>query len=151
MGKTIAAGRRGRSPGRTAALLGAVVMTAGLVTACGSADGLKINIYYAPEDNFQSVVDNCNAQAAGKYEIVYNKLPRDADGQREQMVRRMAAGDQALDILGLDVTWVSEFAEAGWIDEWTGANKAQASDDALPGPLKTATWNGKLYAAPKNT
>jgi multiple sugar transport system substrate-binding protein len=151
MGKTIAAGRRGRSPGRTAALLGAAVMTAGLVTACGSDTGLKINIYYAPEDNFQSVVDNCNAQAAGKYEIVYNKLPRDADGQREQMVRRMAAGDTALDILGLDVTWVSEFAEAGWIDEWTGANKAAASADALPGPLATAVWGGKLYAAPKNT
>jgi len=151
MGKTIAAGRRGRSPGRTAALLVTGVLTAGLLSACGSDDGLKINIYYAPEDNFQSVVDDCNKEAAGKYEIVYNKLPRGADGQREQMVRRMAAGDDALDILGLDVTWVAEFAEAGWIDEWTGANKAEASADALPGPLETATWNGKLYAAPKNT
>ena len=151
MGKTIAAGRRGRSPGRTAALLGAGVMAVGLLTACASNNGLKVNIYYAPEDNFQSVVDNCNAKAGGKYEIVYNKLPRGADGQREQMVRRMAAGDQALDILGLDVTWVAEFAEAGWIDEWTGANKEQASKDVLPGPLQTATWNGHLFAATKNT
>jgi multiple sugar transport system substrate-binding protein len=126
-------------------------MAVGLLAACASNNGLKVNIYYAPEDNFQSVVDNCNAKAGGKYEIVYNKLPRGADGQREQMVRRMAAGDQALDILGLDVTWVAEFAEAGWIDEWTGANKEQASKDALPGPLQTATWNGKLFAAPKNT
>jgi multiple sugar transport system substrate-binding protein len=126
-------------------------MAAGLLTACASDNGLKVNIYYAPEDNFQSVVDNCNAKAGGRYEIVYNKLPRGADGQREQMVRRMAAGDQALDILGLDVTWVAEFAEAGWIDAWTGANKDQASTDALPGPLQTATWNGQLFAAPKNT
>jgi multiple sugar transport system substrate-binding protein len=121
------------------------------VTACGSDTGQKINVYYAPEDNFQSVVDNCNAKAAGKYQIVYNKLPRGADDQRQQMVRRLAAGDQALDILGLDVTWVPEFAEAGWAEEWTGTNKDQASQGVLSGPLQTATWNGKLFAAPKNT
>ena len=29
------------------------------------------------------------------------------------MVRRLAAEDASLDILGLDVTWAPEFAEAG--------------------------------------
>jgi multiple sugar transport system substrate-binding protein len=152
MGKSITARRRGRSPGRIGALLGAGVVAASLLTACGSDSGpTKINVYYAPEDHFQSVVDNCNAQAHGKYQIVYNTLPRGADDQRIQMVRRLAAGDTSLDILGLDVTWVSEFAEAGWADEWTGADKEQASAGVLPGPLATATWDGKLYAAPKNT
>ncbi|MFF5990156.1 ABC transporter substrate-binding protein [Prauserella flavalba] len=143
--------RRGRPPARAAGLLGATVVGAGLLTACGTEGGMKINVYYAPEDNFQTVVDNCNEDANGRYEIVYNKLPRDADGQREQMVRRLAAGDDTMDVLGLDVTWVPEFAEAGWVEEWTGANKAEAERDVLPGPLETATWNGKLYAAPKNT
>jgi multiple sugar transport system substrate-binding protein len=46
---------------------------------------------------------------------------------------------------------VPEFAEAGWIEEWTGANKAAAEEGVLPGPLETAVWNGKLYGAPKNT
>jgi multiple sugar transport system substrate-binding protein len=132
-------------------MLGAGVVAASLLTACGSDTRQKINVYYAPEDNFQSVVDNCNAKAAGKYQIVYNKLPRGADDQRQQMVRRLAAGDQALDILGLDVTWVPEFAEAGWAEEWTGSNKDQASQGVLSGPLQTATWSGKLFAAPKNT
>jgi multiple sugar transport system substrate-binding protein len=151
MGKSITGSRRGRSPGPAAALFGAGVLAAGLLAACGSDTGTKINVYYAPEDNFQSVVDNCNAKAAGKYEIVYNKLPRGADDQRQQMVRRLAAGDQALDILGLDVTWVAEFAEAGWAEAWTGSNKEQASQGVLSGPLQTATWNGELFAAPKNT
>jgi multiple sugar transport system substrate-binding protein len=88
---------------------------------------------------------------SNRYEIVYRKLPRDADGQREQMVRRLAAGDTGLDILGLDVTWVPEFAEAKWLEEWTGSNKAKAEDDVLEGSLKTAMWNDKLYAATKNT
>lgn len=136
---------------KAAAVLGAGALAAGLLTGCGSSGGTTINIYYAPEDSFQKVVDNCNAKAAGRYHIVYNKLQRGADDQRQQMVRRLAAGDTGLDILGLDVTWVPEFAEAGWVQEWVGADKAAAEDGVLPGPLRTATWNGKLYAATKNT
>ncbi|RZQ62665.1 ABC transporter substrate-binding protein [Amycolatopsis suaedae] len=147
MGKVTA----GRSPGRFASVLAAAALGAGTLTACGTGGGLTINIYYAPEDNFQKVVDDCNVAAKGRYEIVYNKLPRGADGQREQMVRRLAAGDEGLDILGLDVNWMPEFAEAGWVEEWTGANKEQATAGVLQAPLETATWNGKLYGAPKNT
>ncbi|MFD2479870.1 extracellular solute-binding protein, partial [Amycolatopsis albidoflavus] len=38
-----------------------------------------------------------------------------------------------------------------WVDEWTGQNKTAASEGVLQGPLETATYQGKLYAAPKNT
>jgi multiple sugar transport system substrate-binding protein len=136
---------------RMLAVSGVALAMAPMVTACGSDDGLQINVYYAPEENFQSVIDRCNQEANGRYEIVYRKLPRDADGQREQMVRRLAAGDTDLDVLGLDVTWVPEFAEAKWLEEWTGSDKTEAEDDVLEGPLKTAMWNDKLYAATKNT
>ncbi|NBH09043.1 ABC transporter substrate-binding protein [Amycolatopsis sp. SID8362] len=151
MGKRIGAGERGRSPGRAAVLLGAGALVTGLLAGCGSGGGLKINVYYAPEDSFQKVVDNCNQAAGGRYEIVYNKLQRGADDQRLQMARRLAAGDNAMDVLGLDVTWVSEFAEAGWIEEWKDQNKAEATQGVLQGPLETATYDGKLYAATKNT
>jgi multiple sugar transport system substrate-binding protein len=136
---------------RMLAVCGAALAMAPMVAACGSDGGTTINVYYAPEENFQSVIDQCNQKANGRYEIVYRKLPRDADGQREQMVRRLAAGDTDLDVLGLDVTWVPEFAEANWLEEWTGSNKSQAEEDVLEGPLKTAMWNDKLYAATKNT
>jgi multiple sugar transport system substrate-binding protein len=136
---------------RMLAVSGVALVTASTVAACGSDGGMQINVYYAPEENFQSVIDRCNDEAGGRYEIVYRKLPRDADGQREQMVRRLAAGDTDLDVLGLDVTWVPEFAEAEWLEEWTGSNKEQAEEDVLEGPLTTAQWNDKLYAATKNT
>ncbi len=136
---------------RLLAAAGVTLVAASTVAACGSESGTQINVYYAPEENFQSVIDDCNKEAAGKYEIVYRKLPRDADSQREQMVRRLAAGDTDLDVLGLDVTWVPEFAEAKWLEEWTGEDKATAEDDVLEGPLSTAIWNDKLYAATKNT
>ncbi|WP_328450621.1 ABC transporter substrate-binding protein [Amycolatopsis sp. NBC_00438] len=126
-------------------------LVGGTLTACGSGSGLTINLYVSPENNLQHVVDTCNAAAAGRYRIEYHKLPRGADGQREQMVRRLAAEDPSLDVLGLDVTWVPEFAEAGWVVPWTGAAEAEATRDVLPGPLSTARWNGKLYAATKHT
>ncbi|WP_033295113.1 ABC transporter substrate-binding protein [Amycolatopsis jejuensis] len=143
----------GKRPGkkRAAALLAAGVVTGGLVAGCGTSSGTTINVYYSPEDHFQTVVDNCNKAANGRYRIVYNKLQRGSDDQRIQMARRLAAGDTSMDVLGLDVTWVSEFAEAGWIDEWTGPDKAAASAGVLKGPLETATYQGKLFAAPKNT
>jgi len=136
---------------RLVAALGAGLAVIPTLVACGTESGTTINVYYAPEENFDKVVAACNDKAGGRYTIVYNKSPREADSQREQMVRRLAANDSGLDILGLDVTWVPEFAEAGWILEWTGQDKAEAERDVLPAPLRTATWNGKLYAATKNT
>ncbi|MFB9907362.1 ABC transporter substrate-binding protein [Allokutzneria oryzae] len=136
-----------------AALFGAALVSAPLLAACGSGDtgGNTINLYAAPEENLQKVVDSCNASAGGKYRIVYNKLPRGADGQREQMVRRLAAGDDEMDILYLDSPWLAEFAEAGWIREWTGTYKEEAERGVLAGPLASTRYKDRTYAATKNT
>ncbi|MBB4683245.1 ABC transporter substrate-binding protein [Amycolatopsis jiangsuensis] len=136
---------------KTRSLLPALVLAAAALTGCSAQQGTTINLYISPEDHLQTVVDRCTEQAHGRYRIVYHKLPRGADGQREQMARRLAAGDGAMDVLGLDVTWVPEFAEAGWIEPWTGADEAAATRDVLPAPLATARWQGKLYGATKNT
>lgn len=138
---------------RTAAAI-ALALAASLA-ACdtGADDGgvPTINLYYAPEQSLQRVVDDCNTQAAGRYRIAYRVLPRSADDQRVQMVRRLAARDRGMDVLGLDITWTQEFASAEWILQWTGNNKVQAERGTLAGPLESARYDGKLYAAPKNT
>lgn len=134
------------------AALAAVLAASAAACGSGGGDGTPVlNLYYSPEENFQKVVDECNAEADGRYRIEYQTLPRGADDQRTQMVRRLAAGDSSLDILGLDVTWTAEFASAGWVLEWTGDNKAEAEAGTLAAPLESAQWEGRLYAAPKNT
>src|SRR5882757_7125849 len=132
---------------------GAVLLLAPLLCACGSSStGVPVvNLYNAPQQTLAAIVQRCNDLAGGKYRIQLNTLPREADGQREQLVRRLAAADAGLDVLGSDVTWTPELAQAGWIREWTGADKAQAENGTLAGPLKTATWQGKLYAVPYNS
>lgn len=131
-------------------LLGALL--AGLASGCSSEpDGIVLGLYKYQENYFGEVLERCNAEAEGRYRIELHVLPRDADGQREQLVRRLAARDETMDIVGLDVTWIAEFAEAGWILPWTGADSVAAVEDMLPGPLATMTWQDTVYAVAANT
>ena len=135
---------------------GAAVIATGLA-ACGTSNAstgpVTLNYYLYPDTSAATpdAVKACTAQSNGKYTISYQQLPLGSDGQRQQLARRLAAKDSSIDIMGLDVTWEAEFAEAGWILPWTGANKQQAENDTLKPMLETATWNGKLYAVPDNT
>ncbi|MFD7687677.1 ABC transporter substrate-binding protein [Streptomyces sp. NPDC059781] len=149
--------RRGRTgrPRRTRALV-ALTLLASVLAACGGDEDTSrptLDWYNFPDDSgaLQQAADRCSRASGGRYRISYHKLPRAADGQRQQLVRRLAAEDDSLDILGLDVTWAAEFAEARWIREWTGETKRRATEGTLRVPLQTATWKGKLYAVPYNT
>jgi multiple sugar transport system substrate-binding protein len=114
---------------------------------------VTLNFYLYPDTSgaTQMALNNCTKQSHGKYVLSYQQLPSASDGQRQQMVRRLAAHDPSMDILGLDVTWEAEFAQAGWILPWTGANKAAVEAGTLRPALETAIWKGKLYAAPDNS
>jgi multiple sugar transport system substrate-binding protein len=133
------------------------VLISSVLTACATSNAAtgtaRLNLYIYPDvsGTIQQQVNNCNAQSHGQYSISYQQLPLGADGQRQQLVRRLAAHDNSIDIMGLDVTWEAEFAQAGWIQPWTGSNAQQAQADAIGPALQTAMWNGKLYAAPDNT
>jgi len=138
-----------------AGVVGAALASTALA-ACGTSSagtGATINFYSFddPSGAVATAVTNCSKQSGGKYTITYNKLPKAADDQRLQLARRLAAADSSMDILGLDVTWEAEFAEAGWILPWTGTFRDQAEAGTLKVPLQTATWKGKLYAVPYNS
>src|SRR5437762_456585 len=134
----------------------AVLAATGLA-ACSSANAgtgpVTLTYYLYPDTSVatSTAVSNCSKASGGKYKISYQQLPQAADGQRQQLVRRLAAHDASIDIMGLDVTWEAEFATAGWIEPWTGTYKAQAVADTLVPALNTATWKGKLYAVPDNS
>ena len=141
-----------RRTSRWAALLGAAALVTSLAACASGPQGVVINLYGgASQTGFDQIIAKCNEQAAGRYTIVGNLLPSDADGQRDQLVRRLAAQDAGMDILGMDVTWTAEFAEAGWIRELDPQQAAAATKDILQPPIDTATWKNKLYGIPKHT
>jgi multiple sugar transport system substrate-binding protein len=145
--------RRHRQARKRLAAVSAGAILVPVLAACGGEEGgTVVNLYGgASGAGFDKIIAACNEEAAGKYTIVGNLLPSDADGQREQFVRRLAAQDTGMDLLGMDVTWTAEFAEAGWIRELTGDKATQATEGTLEKPLETARWKDKLYGVPKHT
>src|ERR1700751_2052808 len=136
----------------------AALCTASVVSACGPGDNGRVISFYTPARGaatFSAVAKRCTDQLGGRFPIQQFSLPRSSDDQRLQLARRLTGNDQTLDVMALDVIWTAEFAEAGWAlplsDDPAGQAEADAVADTLPGPLKTAEWNGQMYAAPVTT
>ena len=153
-------GRIPRPPARllrTKVGLGIAALGCTALAACSSAGAstgpVTLNYYQYPDTSpaTNTEIANCDAQSHGAYKISFQQLPQAADGQRQQLVRRLAAHDGTIDIMALDVTWEAEFAQAGWIVPWTGSNRASVVNGTIVPALQTAMWKGKLYAAPDNT
>ncbi|HEX2575988.1 MAG TPA: hypothetical protein VHK88_06530, partial [Aquihabitans sp.] len=102
-------GRRHRRSGRVRG--GAVAATAAALLAtglagCGGGGGgddgvLKWYVYNEPSGAFRDAASACNEASGGRYEIQTVDLPNNADEQREQLVRRLAARDSDIDIIGM--------------------------------------------------
>ncbi len=50
--------------------------------------------------------------------------------------------------MGMDVIWTGEFANAGWVEQWTGADEQAATEGVFPSVAETARFEDKLWAAP---
>ena len=138
-----------------ACLAASAVAAAGL-TACGSSSEagprqLTFFVAIQPGGTIEKVSERCTEESGGKYEITPEFLPTDASQQREQLVRRLGAEDSSIDVIGMDVIWTGEFANAGWVEPWKGPLKKQVTEEVFPGVLETASFEDQLYAAPFNT
>jgi multiple sugar transport system substrate-binding protein len=137
-----------------AAILAAALAGAVLSACGGSGSGppqLTFFVAIQPGGTIEATAERCTKEAHGKYTIKPELLPNDASQAREQLVRRLGAKDSSIDVIGLDVILTSEFANAGWISPWSGKLKQEASEHVFPSVLKTASFEGELYAAPFNT
>lgn len=141
----------------TAAALAAAASALALAGCGGSSSStggtVTLNYYHFPEPSgsFDAAAAACSKASGGRYTIAIHVLPSASDDQRTQLVRRLAAKDGTIDIIGMDVNWTAEFADAGWIKPWTGQLAQQVTQGVLPGPVATALYNGKLWGAPLNS
>jgi multiple sugar transport system substrate-binding protein len=108
-------------------------------------------VFDEPSGAFAEAARNCSTQAEGRYRITLRALPTDADQQREQLVRRLAARDSDIDIIGMDVIWTPEFAAAGWILPWEGEAAREARAGRLGSAVGSASYDGRLWAVPFTT
>ena len=140
--------------GRWIAGLAAAAAAAIVLAACGdsgsSGGGVTLNwfIFNEPSGAPQKIAARCSKQSNGRYNIKFQYLPAQADQQREQLVRRLGAKDPSLDLLGLDVVWTGEFANAGWVTPVPASTARVVSQNVFPSVLRTARFQNRLYTVP---
>lgn len=112
-----------------------------------------LNWYVFDEQSgaFAEAARHCTKHAGGGYRIALQALPADADQQHEQLARRLAARDGAIDIIGMDVIWTPEFARAGWILPWPEEHARAARAGRIGAAVQSATYDGRLWAVPFTT
>ncbi len=143
----------GRTRGSLVVALSALMFGA---AACGGDDtsgppNLKFYSALDPGGTNVKAAKECGEQSNGRYTIELVPLANNADASRELLVRRLAAEDSDIDLINMDTIWTPEFAEAGWLRKLEGAERREAINDVLPGPLKSVEWKGGIYAVPLNT
>ncbi|HEX2087287.1 MAG TPA: extracellular solute-binding protein [Solirubrobacteraceae bacterium] len=132
-------------------LLAALAALAMGISACGDEDTartLNFYIFNEPGGGPQQVAQQCSQQSGGRYSIEFELLPNQADAQREQLVRRLGAEDESVDLIGMDVIWTGEFANAGWLEPVPADVERSASENVFQSVLDTAKFQGRMMNVP---
>lgn len=117
----------------------------------GSSSAEPIKLTFAFDEGVgeatQAAIDDFNA-SQDQIVVEAYRLPQDANNLHDDFVNKMVAEDTSVDVMALDVTYVSEFASAGWIEPMTDLFTQEELDTMLSGTVEGATYDGTLYAAP---
>ncbi len=141
---------------RLAAIVAGVILGAAILVSCSPAASAQVMLdFYTSSEGaaqYRVAAAECSRASGGRYTIKHGTVPsRNSDDQRLYLARRLAAHDAGLDIMGLDVVWTAEFAQAGWILPYPAQLVLQIEQGTLKVPLETGTYQGRLYAAPLGT
>jgi multiple sugar transport system substrate-binding protein len=129
----------------------AALVLASTLAACGSDEGgpPTLTWYINPDSGGQAeIASRCTEEADGAYTLEVAQLPRDSPAQREQLIRRLAAEDESIDIMSLDVVFPPEFAQAGFFAPVPDDVAERVSEGVVQGVLDSATWDEELVAIP---
>lgn len=133
-----------------AAAVATLAMGTMLLTGCGPAESVTTLTWYINPDagGQAAIAASCTEEANGAYRIETSLLPTDAAAQREQLARRLAAGDTSMDIMSIDPPFIPELAEPGFLAPIPEDSVDAFSENVLEGALAGATWKDELVTVP---
>ncbi|AMM31095.1 ABC transporter substrate-binding protein [Sinomonas atrocyanea] len=120
--------------------------------AANNLDGRGPITYVQGKDNSNVVrplIDKWNA-AHPDQKVTFKEQSDQADQQHDDLVQHFQAKDQNYDVVDVDVVWTAEFAAKGWLQPLKD-KMAIDTTGMLPATVKTATYNGTLYATPQSS
>lgn len=135
---------------RALALAAVGALVTGVAAACGGETGPPTLTWYINPDNGgqAELAARCTEEADGRYRIETSLLPRDAPAQREQLARRLAAGDSSVDLMSLDPPYIPEFAEADFLADIPDDVEQAVTENVVQGAIDASTWKDELVAVP---
>ena len=150
--------RRNGFAALTASVGAAVLLISGCSSGGGTSSGSNQAATRGPityvqgKDNnnvVRPLIDKWNA-AHPNEKVTFKEQAEAADAQHDDLVQHFQAKDANYDVVDVDVVWTAEFAAKGWLLPLKG-DYAIDTGKLLPATVKTATYNGTLYAAPQTS
>ncbi len=138
---------------RRAVLTAAVLVAAGCVRATDSDSAAELvwatgGISAADQAPALDIVKQWNRLHPNGPKVRVEPLPSESVNTTHQLLAlELNARLNQFDIVDLDVSWIPEFAQRGWLVDLQDL-RPEIEQVSLPGPLKVAVWQGKLWAAP---
>ena len=83
-------------------------------------------------------------------QVTFKEQTDQADQQHDDLVQHFQAQDSGYDVASVDVVWTAEFAAKGWLQPLTGSLAFDTTGMLAP-PVKAATYNNTLFAAPNSS
>ncbi|GAA1346496.1 ABC transporter substrate-binding protein [Arthrobacter roseus] len=135
---------------RVTAAMFTLIASSLVLSGCGPAQADNTLTWYInPDDGGQAAIaEKCTEESGGEYRIETSLLPSDAAAQREQLARRLAAGDASLDIMSIDPPFIPELAEPGFLAPIPEDVAERTTKNVLEGAMAGATWKDELVAVP---
>jgi ABC-type glycerol-3-phosphate transport system substrate-binding protein len=133
-----------------AAVLAGLMMGTLAMSGCGPAQADNTLTWYINPDagGQAAIAQKCSDESGGRYRIETSLLPTEAASQREQLARRLAAGDSSLDIMSLDPPFIPELAEPGFLAPVPDDVAQATTENVVEGALAGATWKDELVTVP---
>ncbi|MCW2949556.1 MAG: extracellular solute-binding protein family 1 [Thermoleophilia bacterium] len=149
--------RRGQVVQRVSVALCVLVIAAFTAAGCGgkadNANGAVVIGFMTwgdPTGASDKMYRACEKESGNKYRIDPVAMGPSVDAAREQLTRRLGAGDTSIDLINLDTIWTAEFADAGWLMDISD-RIGPIKDTFVASSLDSAYYKGKYWAMPVNT
>lgn len=121
------------------------------LAACGTSEGSAPSVldwWVAPDRiDAAGLAADCRAESGGP-EVRVRELPVDIDQRHTDLVRRLSADNDSVDLISLDTELVPEMARAGFLAPLSAGQQQAWGADVAPAVLATSTHEGELAAAP---
>lgn len=101
------------------------------------------------QEEFINIVKNFNAQNTNAH-VIYNNAPFEDNAQYKDTVGALQACASEMDVISIDVVWLTEFAYNQWILPLTDPIKLSVLQNytGFQSIVDSCSYNGQLYSAP---